>query len=104
MRASGSRGESSRIIRRVPVPAGTGDEDGPLEDMFTQVLYVCAVAGLGRLRVISVDGSKIWADAAKEANRTLEGLRKLSRRMLEEAAAADGECDCEGHGHGEAGR
>ena len=80
----------------------TGDEDGPLEDLFTQVLYVCAVAGLGGLRVISVDGSKIWADAAKEANRTLEGLRKLSRRMLEEAAAADGECDCEGHGHGEA--
>ena len=80
----------------------TGEEDGPLEDLFTQVLYVCAVAGLGRLRVISVDGSKIWADAAKEANRTLEGLRKLSRKVLEEAAAADGECGCDGHGHGEA--
>ena len=80
----------------------TGGEDGPLEDLFTQVLYVCAVAGLGRLRVISVDGSKIWADAAKEANRTLEGLRKLSRKVLDEAAAADGECGCDGHGHGEA--
>src|SRR5271166_5507528 len=80
----------------------TGGEDGPLEDLFTQVLYVCAVAGLGRLRVISVDGSKIWADASKEANRTLEGLRKLSRKVLEEAAAADGDCDCAGHGHGEA--
>ncbi len=79
----------------------TGGEDGPLEDLFTQVLYVCAVAGLGRLRVISVDGSKIWADAAKEANRTLEGLRKLSRKVLEEAAAADGDCGCGGHGHGE---
>ena len=81
----------------------TGGEDGPLEDLFTQVLYVCAVAGLGRLRVISVDGSKIWADAAKEANRTLEGLRKLSRKVLEEAAAADGDCGCGGHGHGEGG-
>lgn len=79
-----------------------GGEDGPLEDLFTQVLYVCAAAGLGRLRVISVDGSKIWADAAKEANRTLEGLRKLSRKVLEEAAVADGDCDCAGHGHGEA--
>ena len=58
--------------------------------------------GAGLLRVISVDGSKIWADASKEANRTLEGLRKLSRKVLEEAAAADGECDCAGHGHGEA--
>ena len=80
----------------------TGGEDGPLEDLFTQVLYVCAVAGLGRLRVISVDGSKIWADASKEANRTLEGLRKLARKVLEEAAAADGDCGCQGHGHGEA--
>src|SRR5208282_3504630 len=80
----------------------TGGEDGPLEDLFTQVLYVCAVAGLGRLRVISAAGSKIWADASKEANRTLEGLRKLSRKVLEEAAAADGDCGCQGHGHGEA--
>ena len=80
----------------------TGGEDGPLEDLFTQVLYVCAVAGLGRLRVISVDGSKIWADASKEANRTLEWLRKLSRQVLAEAAAADGNCGCESHGHGEA--
>jgi hypothetical protein len=53
--------------------------------------------------VISVAGSKLWADASKEANRTLEGLRKLSRKVLEEAAAADGECGCGGHGHGEAG-
>jgi len=80
----------------------TGGEDGPLEDLFTRVLYVCAVAGLGRLRVIAVDGSKIWADASKEANRTLEGLRKLSRKVMEEAAAADGDCGCESHGHGEA--
>jgi len=80
----------------------TGGENGPLEDLFTQVLYVCAVAGLGRLRVISAAGSKIWADASKEANRTLEGLRKLSRKVLEEAAAADGDCGCQGHGHGEA--
>jgi transposase len=80
----------------------TGRADGPLEDLFTQVLYVCAVAGLGRLRVISVDGSKVWADASKEANRTLAGLRKLSRQVLQEAAAADGECGCECHGPGEA--
>src|SRR5262249_18382392 len=80
----------------------TGEGDGPLEDLFTQVLYVCAAAGLGRLRVISVDGSKVWADASKEADRTLAGLRKLARRVLEEAAAADGDRDCQGHGHGKA--
>jgi transposase len=75
---------------------------GPLEDLFVSVLFVLAAAGLGRLGVISVDGSKIWADASKQANRTEEGLRTLARKILDEAARADGEgCDCGGHGHGE---
>ena len=76
---------------------------GPLEDLFTRVLFVVAAAGLGRLDVISVDGSKIWADASKQANRTEEGLRKLARTILDEAARADGEdCTCDGHEHGQA--
>ncbi|HLK72928.1 MAG TPA: transposase [Streptosporangiaceae bacterium] len=83
--------------------AGAAAEDGPLEDLFTQVLFVLAAAGLGRLDVISVDGSKVWAHASKEANRTENGLRKLARKILEEAARADGEdCGCDGHEHGEA--
>jgi transposase len=83
--------------------AAAAAEGGPLEDLFTQVLFVLAVAGLGRLDVISVDGSKIWADASKQANRTEQGLRKLARKILDEAARADGEgCGCEGHAHGEA--
>jgi transposase len=83
--------------------AATAREGGPLEDLFTHVLFVLAAAGLGRLEVISVDGSKIWADASKEANRTEAGLRKLARKILEEAARADGkDCACDGHGHGEA--
>jgi transposase len=76
---------------------------GPLEDLFTRVLFVLAKTGLGRLDVISVDGSKIWANASKQANRTEAGLRKLARAVLEEAARADGEgCACDGHEHGEA--
>jgi transposase len=76
---------------------------GPLEDLFTRVLFVLAAAGLGRLDVISVDGSKIWASASKAANRTEQGLRKLARKILDEAARADGDgCACAGHEHGEA--
>jgi transposase len=83
--------------------AAAAQQGGPLEDLFTRVLFVLAVAGLGRLDVISVDGSKIWADASKQANRTEDGLRKLARRILDEAARADGEdCICDGHGHGDA--
>jgi len=74
---------------------------GPLEDLFARVLSVLATAGLGRLGVISVDGSKIWADAPKQANRTGEGLRKLARKILGEAARSDGEgCACGSHEHG----
>ena len=83
--------------------AAAAAEGGPLEDLFTRVLFVLAVAGLGRLDVISVDGSKIWADASKDANRTEPGLRKLTRAILDQAARADGDgCRCDGHEHGEA--
>jgi transposase len=83
--------------------AAAAREGGPLEDLFTRVLFVLAAAGLGRLDVISVDGSKIWADASKQANRTEAGLRKLARAILDEAARADGEdCACAGHQHGQA--
>ena len=77
-------------------------EGGPLEELFLQVLFVLAQAGLGRLDVVSVDGSKIWANASKQANRTEGGLRKLARKVLDDAARADGDgCGCDGHGHGD---
>jgi transposase len=99
--ATGNRVPDHSVICRFR--AAAAGEGGPLEDLFTQVLFVLAAAGLGRLGVISVDGSKIWADASKQANRTEEGLRKLARGILEEAARADGEgCWCDGHDHGEA--
>jgi|HubBroStandDraft_3_1064219.scaffolds.fasta_scaffold42969_1 transposase len=83
--------------------SAAAQDGGPLEDLFTGVLFVLAAAGLGRLGVISVDGSKIWADASKQANRTEKGLRKLARKILDEAARADGEdCACQGHQHGDA--
>lgn len=91
--------DHSTICRFRGAAAGPG---GPLEEVFTRVLFVMAAAGLGRLDVISVDGSKIWADASKQANRTEEGLRKLARKILDDAARADGEgCGCAGHEHGE---
>ena len=92
--------DHSTIARFRAAAAGEG---GPLEGLFLQVLFVLAQAGLGRLDVVSVDGSKIWADASKQANRTEGGLRKLARKILDDAARADGDgCGCAGHGHGEA--
>jgi transposase len=66
-----------------------GQTDGAIETLFTQVLAVCAEMGLGRIDVVSADGTKIKANAAKDANRTEEGLQKLARKILDEAEAAD---------------
>jgi transposase len=92
--------DHSTICRFRAAAAAAG---GPLEDLFLQVLFVLAAAGLGRLDVISVDGSKIWANASKQANRTEAGLRTLARKILDDAARADGDgCGCDGHQHGDA--
>lgn len=66
-----------------------GLADGVIEDVFTQVLAVCAAAGLGRLSLVAGDGTKIAANASKEANRTETWLRDKVVVMLAEAAAAD---------------
>jgi len=65
---------------------------GLAEDLFYQVLHVCACAGLGRLGVVAGDGVKIAANASKEASRTEAGLRKLAAQVMADArkaAAAD---------------
>lgn len=99
--ATGNQVPDHATIARFRVAAA--GQGGPLEELFLQVLFVLAQAGLGRLEVVSVDGSKIWANASKQANRTEGGLRKLARKILDDAARADGDgCGCGGHGHGDA--
>jgi transposase len=70
-------------------------QDELAEDLFYRVLYVCALAGLGRLTVVAGDGVKIAASASKEANRTEAGLRKLAGQVMAGArkAAADEDAD-----------
>jgi len=67
-------------------------QDGLAEDLFHQVLRVCACAGLGRLSVVAGDGVKIAANASKEASRTEAGLRRLAGQVMagaRNAAAAE---------------
>jgi transposase len=58
-------------------------------DLFGQVLAIAAAAGLGRLGLVAVDGTKMAASASKGANRTEQKLRELAARVLTEAEAAD---------------
>jgi len=56
---------------------------------FTQVLGLCAAAGLVRVGVVALDGTKIEANASLYANRGLEAIDAEVQAMLAEAAATD---------------
>jgi hypothetical protein len=58
-----------------------------------QVLVLCKEAGLLKLGVVALDGTKVMANASLAANRTRAGLEAEVRRMLEEAKAVDSEED-----------
>lgn len=60
-----------------------------LADTFTQVLALCAKAGLVSVGVVALDGSLIAANAAASATRAYPQIRAEVERMLEEAAETD---------------
>jgi transposase len=61
-----------------------------LAELFGEVLALCAEAGLVRVGVIAVDGTKVAANAAPQATRDYE---QVAREILEEAGAIDAEED-----------
>ncbi len=64
-----------------------------LEKLFTQILRLCAEAGLVKVGVVTIDGTKMEANAALAANKKHEGLEKEIERevakMLSEAESVD---------------
>src|SRR2546421_4360952 len=56
---------------------------------FTEVLRLCAAAGLVRVGVVALDGTKVEANASLQANRSLEAIEAEVQAMLAEAAATD---------------
>lgn len=69
------------------------EHEEDLERLFVQVLRVCREAGLVKLGVVALDGSKVAANASLAANRSYEALEEEVRRMLEEAKRVDAEED-----------
>jgi transposase len=67
--------------------------EAALAALFTPVLTRCAAAGLVKVGVVALDGTKIKADAALAAKRTAETIAAEVTRMLAEAAAADAAAD-----------
>ena len=62
----------------------------PLAELFGGVLALCAEAGLVRVGVIAVDGTKLHANASERATRSYE---EIAREILDDAAAVDAEED-----------
>jgi transposase len=62
---------------------------GAAAPLFAQVLVLCARLGMGQVGTVAIDGTKIGADAAKDANRTEDGLRRLAREMAAAHAKTD---------------
>jgi transposase len=63
--------------------------EAALSRMFTQILGLCARAGLVSVGVVALDGTAISADASREATRSHESIRREVERMLGEAAEVD---------------
>jgi transposase len=64
-------------------------DSAAMGDLSGQVLVAAARAGLGRLGLIALDGTKIAAAASKDANRGERRLRELAAEILAEAEAVD---------------
>jgi transposase len=70
--------------------------------LFAEVLVLCARLGMGKVGTVALDGTKIGANASKDANRTEAGLRKIAGEMAARHAADDAEEDAR-HGKGRRG-
>jgi transposase len=65
------------------------DHDQAFVELFGTVLALCGRAGMGGLGHVAVDGTKIAANASVQAMADEDGLRRIARRLVEQAAAAD---------------
>jgi transposase len=64
-----------------------------LGELFTQVLKLCAEAGLVKVGLVALDGTKLKANAALAANRTHTSIEEEVQKWLKEAQATDEEED-----------
>jgi len=69
------------------------DNQSNLKKLFLEILRLCSEAGLVKLGKVSLDGTKVKANASLSANRTLKHLNQEVDKMLSEAQAKDAEED-----------
>jgi len=69
------------------------DNGKAVEELFAEALKLCAKAGLVKIGLVALDGTKLKANAALEANRSHDHIESEVKRMLAEAEAKDAEED-----------
>jgi transposase len=80
---------ANRVPDHTTVSRFRAGHEGALAGLFCEVLALCAKAGMVKVGLVAVDGSKVRANAALKANRTYPAIRAEVDRWLAEAAAAD---------------
>ena len=65
------------------------------EEVFAQVLALCARAGMGRLATVAIDGTKIAANASIDASHGEQWFRDQAAKITAEADAVDAAEDAE---------
>ncbi|WP_030470291.1 transposase [Lentzea aerocolonigenes] len=65
------------------------------DEVFAQVLRLCARAGMGRLSTVAIDGTKIAANASIDASHGVDWFREQARTISAQAAAVDAAEDAE---------
>lgn len=58
-------------------------------ELFVQVLRLCRAAGLVKLCTVAIDGTKIGANASRQANRSAEWLHTEAERLDRQAVGPD---------------
>jgi hypothetical protein len=66
---------------------------GELEGLFVQVLRLCAEAGMVKLGHVSLDGSKVKANASRHKAMSYERMKQEQQRLHEEIALLLGKAE-----------
>ena len=71
------------------------DNTAAVEALFVQVLELAGQAGLGRVGVVALDGTRVAANASHQANRRRSWLREQVATMMAEAEQVDEQEDAQ---------
>jgi len=80
---------ANRVPDHSTIARFRSSQEEALSTCFTEVLRLCAAAGLVKVGLVALDGTKIEANASLRANRHREAIEREVRSMLHEAAATD---------------